>query len=225
MPLKRPFPPSKSCDADYGVFVVDFKFLEVFPALQGVVFGVFNGVAQCRGNKMVNMQLSNAKLVDRGTRMIVEELALPYDEAKRLLLMHGSVAVLAAFFDCSDNIGRGAGSCDADYGVFVVDFKFLEVFPALQVFDSLGVDSADIVFLGNSLTNGGEWDELLGMPNAVNRGISGDTTEGKVTFGIGEEGIEVYPRGIDALGVRGENRVDVANHLFFAEYTLIRTPA
>lgn len=46
------------------------------------------------------------------------------------------------------------------------------------LFDSLGVDSADIVFLGNSLTNGGEWDELLGMPNAVNRGISGDTTEG-----------------------------------------------
>ena len=42
-------------------------------------------------NKMVNMQLSNAKLVDRGTRMIVEELGLPYDEAKRLLLMHGSV--------------------------------------------------------------------------------------------------------------------------------------
>ena len=33
-------------------------------------------------------------------------------------------------------------------------------------------------FHGNSLTNGGEWDELLGMPNAVNRGISGDTTEG-----------------------------------------------
>ena len=40
---------------------------------------------------MVNMQLSNAKLVDRGTRMVVEELGLGYDEAKRLLLMHGSV--------------------------------------------------------------------------------------------------------------------------------------
>jgi N-acetylmuramic acid 6-phosphate etherase len=40
---------------------------------------------------MVNMQLSNAKLVDRGTRMVVEELGLDYEEAKRLLLMHGSV--------------------------------------------------------------------------------------------------------------------------------------
>ena len=44
-----------------------------------------------KGNKMVNMQLSNAKLVDRGTRMVVEELGLPYDEAKRLLLLHGQV--------------------------------------------------------------------------------------------------------------------------------------
>lgn len=48
-------------------------------------------MGRVKGNKMVNMQLSNAKLVDRGTRMIVEELNLPYDDAKRLLLMHGSV--------------------------------------------------------------------------------------------------------------------------------------
>lgn len=48
-------------------------------------------MGRVKGNKMVNMQLSNAKLVDRGTRMVVEELGLPYDEAKRLLLMHGSV--------------------------------------------------------------------------------------------------------------------------------------
>ena len=44
-----------------------------------------------KGNKMVNMQLSNKKLVDRGTRMIVEELGLDYGKAKALLLMHGSV--------------------------------------------------------------------------------------------------------------------------------------
>ena len=48
-------------------------------------------MGRVKGNKMVNMQLSNAKLVDRGTRMVVEELGLPYDEAKRLLLIHGSV--------------------------------------------------------------------------------------------------------------------------------------
>ena len=48
-------------------------------------------MGRVKGNKMVNMQLTNAKLVDRGTRMVVDELKLPYDEAKRLLLMHGSV--------------------------------------------------------------------------------------------------------------------------------------
>ena len=37
------------------------------------------------------MQLTNQKLVDRGTRWLVEMLGLPYDEAKRLLLLHGSV--------------------------------------------------------------------------------------------------------------------------------------
>ncbi len=48
-------------------------------------------MGRVKGNKMVNMQLSNAKLVDRGTRMVMDELGLPYDNAQRLLLMHGSV--------------------------------------------------------------------------------------------------------------------------------------
>ena len=48
-------------------------------------------MGRVKGNKMVNMQLSNKKLVDRGTRMIIEELGLEYDKAKDLLLLHGSV--------------------------------------------------------------------------------------------------------------------------------------
>ena len=48
-------------------------------------------MGRVKGNKTVNMQLTNKKLVDRGTRMVVEELGLGYDEAKRLLLLHGSV--------------------------------------------------------------------------------------------------------------------------------------
>jgi N-acetylmuramic acid 6-phosphate etherase len=45
-----------------------------------------------KGNKMVDMQLTNAKLVDRGTRMIMEEASITdYDFAKNLLLTHGSV--------------------------------------------------------------------------------------------------------------------------------------
>lgn len=55
-------------------------------------------MGRVKGNKMVNMQLSNAKLVDRGTRMVIDELGLNYDDAKRLLLLHGSVkAAVDAF--------------------------------------------------------------------------------------------------------------------------------
>lgn len=43
-------------------------------------------------NKMVNMQLTNEKLVDRGTKMIMDKIGLTdYEEAKALLLQHGSV--------------------------------------------------------------------------------------------------------------------------------------
>ena len=48
-------------------------------------------LGRVKGNKMVNMQLTNKKLVDRGTRMLVEELGLDYGQAKTLLLLHGSV--------------------------------------------------------------------------------------------------------------------------------------
>lgn len=48
-------------------------------------------MGRVKGNKMVNMQLTNQKLVDRGTRWLVEMLGIQYDEAKRLLLLHGSV--------------------------------------------------------------------------------------------------------------------------------------
>jgi len=39
-------------------------------------------------------------------------------------------------------------------------------------------DTLDVIFLGNSITAGTQWNELLDMDNAVNRGISGDTTFG-----------------------------------------------
>ncbi len=48
-------------------------------------------VGRVKGNKMVNMQLSNTKLVDRGTRYIMEELGLSYEEAEKVLKKYGSV--------------------------------------------------------------------------------------------------------------------------------------
>ena len=59
--------------------------------LNMITTSVMIQLGRVKGNKMVNMQLSNQKLVDRGTRMIVEELGLDYGKAKALLLMHGSV--------------------------------------------------------------------------------------------------------------------------------------
>lgn len=48
-------------------------------------------LGRVKGNRMVHMQLSNQKLVERGTQMIREELSLGYEEARQLLLTHGTV--------------------------------------------------------------------------------------------------------------------------------------
>ena len=51
----------------------------------------FIQLGHVKGNKMVDMQLSNHKLVERGTRMVMEETGLNAEEAKALLLKKGSV--------------------------------------------------------------------------------------------------------------------------------------
>lgn len=48
-------------------------------------------IGRVKGNRMVDMQLTNKKLIERGTRMIMDELELDKEESKRLLLLHGSV--------------------------------------------------------------------------------------------------------------------------------------
>lgn len=48
-------------------------------------------LGRVKGNRMVDMQLSNNKLVDRGTKMVQEQLNISYDEAAALLEKHGSV--------------------------------------------------------------------------------------------------------------------------------------
>jgi N-acetylmuramic acid 6-phosphate etherase len=48
-------------------------------------------MGKVKGNRMVNMQLTNSKLVRRGTRMIMEELQIDADQSRDLLLKHGSV--------------------------------------------------------------------------------------------------------------------------------------
>lgn len=48
-------------------------------------------MGKVKGNEMVNMQLTNQKLVERGSRMIMEELGYSSEKAQRMLLLHGSV--------------------------------------------------------------------------------------------------------------------------------------
>ncbi|QBA64551.1 N-acetylmuramic acid 6-phosphate etherase [Muriicola soli] len=48
-------------------------------------------IGRVKGNKMVNMQLSNNKLVDRGTRYLMESLNLDYQTAAETLQKYGSV--------------------------------------------------------------------------------------------------------------------------------------
>lgn len=46
------------------------------------------------------------------------------------------------------------------------------------LFEKLPDTKGEIIFLGNSITDGCEWSELLNNPKVKNRGISGDTTDG-----------------------------------------------
>ena len=48
-------------------------------------------LGKVKGNKMVNMQLTNNKLIERGTKMLMEELKLDYEVAQKMLLKYGSV--------------------------------------------------------------------------------------------------------------------------------------
>jgi len=54
-----------------------------------------------KGNKMFDMRLSNAKLIDRGTRMVAEATGLDYETSQKLLLEHASVRnAVRSFVDC-----------------------------------------------------------------------------------------------------------------------------
>lgn len=55
-------------------------------------------LGRVKGNKMINMQLTNKKLIERGTRMIVEELNIQREAARILLMEQGSVKKALEFY-------------------------------------------------------------------------------------------------------------------------------
>lgn len=54
-------------------------------------------LGRVKGNRMVDMQLSNNKLVDRGAKMVMEMLQVNYKVAEQLLKEHGSVRKVIEF--------------------------------------------------------------------------------------------------------------------------------
>lgn len=56
-------------------------------------------LGKVKGNKMVDMQLSNSKLVDRGIKMIMGEIPVTYEEGAELLKTHGSVRKAVDFYN------------------------------------------------------------------------------------------------------------------------------
>ena len=59
-------------------------------------------IGRVEGNRMVNMQLSNDKLIDRGTQMVSSLTGLDEARARKLLLEKGSVKAATDFFNSSE---------------------------------------------------------------------------------------------------------------------------
>lgn len=55
-------------------------------------------MGRIKGNKMVDMQLTNDKLIDRGTRMVMEKTGLDYESSKALLIEFGNVRMAVEHF-------------------------------------------------------------------------------------------------------------------------------
>jgi N-acetylmuramic acid 6-phosphate etherase len=59
--------------------------------LNMITTSVMIKLGRVKGNRMIDMQLSNDKLVDRGTLMVADQIGVDYEEAKALLIKYGSI--------------------------------------------------------------------------------------------------------------------------------------
>lgn len=85
---------------------------------------------------------------------------------KKKILMRSAIAFLLAF--CALSV---SAQVDSTYRSTFYEQR-------QSMFEQLPDTEAEIIMLGNSITNGGAWEELLGSPRIKNRGISGDNTFG-----------------------------------------------
>lgn len=66
--------------------------------LNMITTAVMIKLGRVKGNKMVDMQLSNYKLIERGKRMVAEALGIENELAQELLFKHGSVRTAIDFY-------------------------------------------------------------------------------------------------------------------------------
>lgn len=71
--------------------------------LNMITTSVMIRLGHVKGNKMIDMQLTNHKLIERGTQMVMEETGLEAQAAKALLLQQGSVRKALEAFRNSSN--------------------------------------------------------------------------------------------------------------------------
>ncbi|MBL7734569.1 MAG: N-acetylmuramic acid 6-phosphate etherase, partial [Chitinophagaceae bacterium] len=68
-------------------------------ALNMISTGAMIRIGRVEDNRMINMQLTNSKLIERGVIMLMEKTGIAsFDQAKSLLLKYGSVKKAAEFF-------------------------------------------------------------------------------------------------------------------------------
>lgn len=86
--------------------------------------------------------------------------------------MKGSLLISLLFCSLLNSAQAQKKPWDSTYRPSLYEFK-------VQLYESYPHTKNDIVFLGNSITDRVDWNELLGLNNVHNRGISGD-----ITFGV-----------------------------------------
>ena len=111
---------------------------------------------------------------------------------------------------------------------FMNDFNKLLYEQRNSMFEAMPVRDSSIIFLGNSITQGANWAELFDNPRIINRGISGDITEG--ILGRIEEIIRHRPSklfisiGTNDIGMEIPTKVILENYQEIIEKVMSASP-
>ena len=74
----------------YLILLIVF-IISIYPFFYMISTSLMIKLGRVKGNKMIDMALSNSKLIDRGVRFVSDELKIGYSEAEKLLENYNSV--------------------------------------------------------------------------------------------------------------------------------------